>query len=70
MVVKNYGPILGTLNIRCRIIIGTQKGTTILITTHLSLGLESKQLSAAREDLKFWSLESGVQAFWGRALGV
>ena len=23
---QNYGPILGTLNIRCRIIIGTQKG--------------------------------------------
>ena len=32
MVVKNFG---GTLNIRCRIIIRTQKGTIILTTTHL-----------------------------------
>ena len=32
---KNYGPFLGTLNIRCRIIIGTQKGTIILTTTHM-----------------------------------
>ena len=27
---QNYGPFLGTLNIRCRIIIRTQKGTIIL----------------------------------------
>ena len=26
---QNYGPFLGTLNIRCRIIIRTQKGTII-----------------------------------------
>ena len=32
---QNYGPFLGTLNIRCRIIIGTQKGTIILTTTHI-----------------------------------
>ena len=31
---QNYGPFLGTLNNRCRIIIGTQKGTIILTTTH------------------------------------
>ena len=31
---QNYGPFLGTLNIRCRIIIGSQKGTIILTTTH------------------------------------
>ena len=31
----NYGPFLGTLNIRCRMIIGTQKGTIILTTTHI-----------------------------------
>ena len=33
---QNYGPFLGTLNIRCRIIIGTQKGTIILTTTQLN----------------------------------
>ena len=33
---QNYGPCLGTLNIRCRIIIRTQKGTIILTTTHIS----------------------------------
>ena len=34
---QNYGPFLGTLNNRCRIIIGAQKGTLILTTTHVSL---------------------------------
>ena len=32
---QNYGPFLGTLNNRCRIIIGTEKGTLILTTTHI-----------------------------------
>ena len=32
---QNYGPFLGTLNIRCRIIIGTPKGTIILTATHM-----------------------------------
>ena len=32
---QNYGPILGTQNNRCRIIMGTQKGTIILTTTHM-----------------------------------
>ena len=31
---QNYGPFLGTLNIRCRIILRTQNGTIILTTTH------------------------------------
>ena len=33
---QNYGPFLGTRNIRCLIIIRTQKGTLILTTTHVS----------------------------------
>ena len=32
---QKCGPFLGTLNTRCRIIIGTQKGTIILTTTHV-----------------------------------
>ena len=32
---QNYGPLLGTLNIRCRTIIGIRKGTMILTTTHI-----------------------------------
>ena len=32
---QNSGPFLGTLNIRCLIIIGIQKRTTILTTTHI-----------------------------------
>ena len=32
---QNDGPFLGTLNIRSRIIIGIQKGTIILTTTHI-----------------------------------
>ena len=32
---QNYGPFFGTLNIRGRIIIRTQKGTIILTTNHI-----------------------------------
>ena len=32
---QNYGPFLGTLNNRCRIILGTPKETIILTTTHV-----------------------------------
>ena len=32
---QNYGAFLSTLNIRCRNILGTQKGTIILTTTHI-----------------------------------
>ena len=32
---QNYGSFLGTLNNRCRITIGTPKGTIILTTTHV-----------------------------------
>ena len=31
---QNYGFLLGPLNTRCRVILRTQKGTTILTTTH------------------------------------
>ena len=34
---QNYGPFLGTLNIRGRIITGIQKGTIILTTTHIGI---------------------------------
>ena len=34
---QNYGPVLGTLNIRCRMIIGIQKGAIILTTTHMDV---------------------------------
>ena len=34
---QNYDPFLGTLNIRCRIITGIQKGTIILTTTHIGI---------------------------------
>ena len=33
---QHDGPFFGTLNIRCRIILGTQKGTIILTTTLVS----------------------------------
>ena len=35
VVVKIMAPFLGTLNIRCRILIRTEKGTIILTTTHV-----------------------------------
>ena len=42
---QNYGPFLGTLNIRYRIIMGTQKGTITLTTTRI-VGFEEATLSA------------------------
>ena len=36
---QNYGLSLGTLNMRCRIIIGNQKGTIILTTIQLAHNL-------------------------------
>ena len=38
---QNYGPFFGTLNIRCRIIIGTQKVTIILTTPHMGGGFQT-----------------------------
>ena len=38
---QNYDPFWGTLNIRCRIIIGIQKGTIILTTTHMNVGTQN-----------------------------
>ena len=32
---QNYAPLLGSLNNRCHIIIGTPKGTITLTTTHI-----------------------------------
>ena len=43
---KLWSFFLGALNIRCRTITGTQKGTIILITAHM--------------DLRVWSLGFGV----------
>ena len=37
----DYDPFLGALNIRCRIIIGIQKGTIILTTTHTGFRVEN-----------------------------
>ena len=38
---QNHPPFLGTLNIRCCIMIGIQKGTIILTTTHMTSSLNS-----------------------------
>ena len=45
---QNYGPFLGTLNIRCRIIIGIQKGTIIVTTTHMQVSGESNGLDGVK----------------------
>ena len=42
---QNYGPFLGTLNNKCRIIIRTQKGTIVLTTTHMDLPRSEPQSS-------------------------
>ena len=45
---QNYGPLLGTLKIRCSIKIGTQKGTIILTTTQIG----AIMICRSEEDLK------------------
>ena len=65
---QNYGPFLGTLNIRGHIIIGTQKGTIIWTTTQMDLlepicwaveneseVLEANQASCSQFKVYFWS---------------
>ena len=39
---ENYGPFWGTLNNKCGIIIGIQKGALVLTTTHMRLLLLGK----------------------------
>ena len=57
---QNFGPFLGTLNNRCRIIIGTQKGTIILTTTDMPLEHDSCKIG-------LWILMSGLGL---RSLGL
>ena len=56
---QNYGPFLGTLNIRCRIIIGTQKGTIILTTTQISPGEVGENEYSSPQALWCFMLEEG-----------
>ena len=37
---QNYGPFLGTLNVKCRTIIGTQNATIILTATQMEKKIE------------------------------
>ena len=41
-------PVLGPQNTRCRIIPGTQKGTIILTTTHILVGLSGNIIGAQK----------------------
>ena len=54
---QNYGPFLRTLNIRGRIITGTQKGTIILTTIYVVLGgrgfLKSEALPSVNNPTRF-----------------
>ena len=75
---QNYGPLLDTLNTRCRIIIGTQKGTTKLTTTHM--GKKSKpQVRPIKTTISgvFWTVSKTgpVRLYlalfcWGDRLGI
>ena len=74
---QNDGPVLGTLNNRCRIIIGTQKGT-IILTTHMvsaltdfmvsGLKVRSKQGSELYRFGRF-KLQERFEAFREKGLG-
>ena len=54
---QNYGPFLGgTLNIRCRIIIGIQKGTIILTATHMGVFIGNIGRAEKQREIDIWSL--------------
>ena len=55
---QNYGPFSGTLNIRCRIRIGIQKGTLILTTTHITY------IGVSRTPSLAGMLRSGAPGCW------
>ena len=46
---QNYGPCCGTLNTRCRIRKGTQKGAIILTTTHVADHVQEEGLLSKSE---------------------
>ena len=70
-VVKITVPFLGTLNIRCRTIIGTQKGPIILTTTHMEplycLGFRISRCMLSPSDLRVGRAAQGrvgIIGFW------
>ena len=50
---QNYGLFLGALNIRCRFVIGIQKGTIILTTTHVLCERRGMLLLSRRAATRF-----------------
>ena len=67
---QNYGPILGPRNIRCRIILRTQKGSIILTTTHIARSkppstLEMAEVHGLRQWREAEGLVSGVEVCLG-----
>ena len=60
---QNCGPLWGTLNIRCHITIGTQKGTIILTTTQIKLlqfmsSVWANCRKPCTKNLRHWELDS------------
>ena len=55
---QDYGPFLGTLDIRCCIIIGIQKGTIILTTNHIRTTEKTRKWKVLRynRDMPIWLL--------------
>ena len=47
---QHYGPSLGTLNVRCRIIIRIQNGTIILTTAHISKRVRVQDVASGVEN--------------------
>ena len=47
--VKIMAPFWGSLNIRCRIMIGIQKGTIILTTTHIEIVFPYSLITCRKE---------------------
>ena len=50
-------PFLGTLNIRCRIIRGIQRGTIILTTTHIQ-SIRSYRDKSGYKGFRVWGLRT------------
>ena len=71
VVVKIMAPFLGTLNMTCRIIIRTQKGTLILTTTHVWRWNPGPFQQVLGEHLRgrWWMHRASWPVCWAQAAG-
>ena len=62
---QNYGPLLGTLNIRCSILVRIQKGTITLTTTRMIASILKPHELASQPGCT-WTIQQNLLPFSGQ----